>query len=107
MGETTLSAWRAGRRAYKGLLCEPTILGVDLPEATTIVFVTTTIPPDDYQQALARVVRQGNESVEKGVKVKVWFIVYSGTEEEDEEHLGAKLELTKQWCGESHNLRDQ
>ena len=101
--ETTLSAWRAGRKAYKGLLCLPSIHGVDLPEATTIVFLTTTISPDDYEQALARVVRQGNESVEKGVAVKVWFIVYRGTEEEDPNNLEVKKKMTKKWCGERQN----
>ena len=98
--ERTLAAWRSGRRAYKGLLCLPSIHGVDLPEATTVVFLTPAMPSDEYQQALARVVRQGNESVEKGVAVKVWFIVYRGTEEENPDRLGAKVDLAKQLSGQ-------
>ena len=98
--ERTLAAWSRGHKHYKGLLCPPTILGVDLPEATTIIFLTDVIPTDDFKQALARVVRQGNATVEKGIPVKVWFVVYRGTEEEDEETLQSKIELARASAGE-------
>lgn len=97
--ERTLAAWSRGNKRYQGLLCPPTILGVDLPDATTIIFLTDVIPEDDYKQALARVVRQGNSTVDLGQAVKVWFVVCRQTEEEDAENLRAKIDIAKQSSG--------
>ena len=86
--ERTQTAWTRGTK-YKGLLAPPGILGIDI-HATTVVFLTKLMGLDDYRQALARVVRQGNPAIERGHAVKVWFLVYKGTEEHDDEDLKNK-----------------
>ena len=84
--------WTRGE--YRGLLAPPGILGVDV-HATTVVFLTTVMGNDAFRQALARVVRQGNPAVERGQAVTVWFLIYRGTEEQDEAEIRNKKRIAE------------
>ena len=61
--------WERG--AYDGLLRDTDVLGVSLSAASKVIFLSPLISPQSFRQAASRVVRQGNEAVEKDIPVEI------------------------------------
>ena len=56
--QATLRAWQTG--GFKGLLSDPEIPGLNLSEASAVVFLSPMLTDTQFTQAAGRVVRQGS-----------------------------------------------
>ena len=92
--ERALRSWMRGSIS-RAILAPPGVLGVDI-HATTIIFLTDLISDQEYRQALARVVRQGNPAVEQNIPIKVRILVCKDTEEMDELTISTKRKITEE-----------
>jgi len=65
--QNTLRAWQTGN--FKGLLSDPDLPGLNMSEASAVVFLSPQLTDVQFAQAAGRVVRQG--SFHKHVRVVV------------------------------------
>ena len=56
--QQTLKAWQTG--GFKGLLSDPDLPGLNLSEASVVVFLSPVLTDTQFVQAAGRVVRQGS-----------------------------------------------
>ena len=89
--QNKLRRWQRGRA--KGLLAPPELPALNLPQATTIVFLSPILEDTEFIQATGRVVRQGSEAD----KVKVVILCADGTvEAKDNQRLERFKEMAVQ-----------
>jgi hypothetical protein len=77
--EQTLLRWERGE--LSALLCSPCVLGVNLPAARRVMFLTTLIELNDFKQAAARVIRQGNSAAADDEEIEVIMLGAKNTVE--------------------------
>ena len=92
--ERLLKRWKKGDA--KGLVCPPAKEGVDLNMCSAIILLTPLIDLSDqeYRQTIRRVIRRGSICLKQNKPVKVFILIASQTDEDNDEILNRMEAIT-------------